>query len=293
MSIVATISGLIILLIRRIKRIPRRIIMVLWLIPFLRMLIPVGIGSKYGIMSLISKFATKTVTVFEFSDFGSISMTNCVRSAESYFPITYKVNILEDVFQFISVIWIVIVIAFVIAFIILYAMTIYELKDSEHLRGNIYLSHKTESPAAYGIVRPKIIVPYYLKEKDLTFIVMHEKIHIKRLDNLWRILAFFTVIIHWYNPLSWVFLKCFLSDIELSCDEKVISKCSEENKKAYALSLIEFAENKNVLVSGFGGAKMRVRIENILSYRRISVISYMGFSLLVGLISFVLLTNAS
>lgn len=293
MSIVATISGLIILLIRRIKRIPRRIIMVLWLIPFLRMLIPVGIGSKYGIMSLISKFATKTVTVFEFSDFGSISMTNCVRSAESYFPITYKVNILEDVFQFISVIWIVIVIAFVIAFIILYAMTIYELKDSEHLRGNIYLSHKTESPAAYGIVRPKIIVPYYLKEKDLTFIVMHEKIHIKRLDNLWRILAFFTVIIHWYNPLSWVFLKCFLSDIELSCDEKVISKCSEENKKAYALSLIEFAENKNVLVSGFGGAKMRVRIENILSYRRISVISYMGFSLLVGLISFALLTNAS
>ena len=293
MSIVATISGLIILLIRRIKRIPRRIIIVLWLIPFLRMLIPVGIGSKYGIMSLISKFATKTVTVFEFSDFGSISMTNCVRSAESYFPITYKVNILEDVFQFISVIWIVIVIAFVIAFIILYAMTIYELKDSEHLRGNIYLSHKTESPAVYGIVRTKIIVPYYLKEKDLTFIVMHEKIHIKRLDNLWRVLAFITAAFHWYNPLSWVFLKCFLSDIELSCDEKVISKCSEENKKAYALSLIEFAENKNVLVSGFGGAKMRVRIENILSYRRISVISYMGFSLLVGLISFVLLTNAS
>lgn len=293
MSIVATISGLIILLIRRIKRIPRRIIMVLWLIPFLRMLIPVGIGSKYGIMSLISKFATKTVTVFEFGDFGSISMTNCVRSAESYFPITYKVNILEDVFQFISVIWIVIVLAFVIAFIILYAMTIYELKDSEHLRGNIYLSHKTESPAVYGIVRPKIIVPYYLKEKDLTFIVMHEKIHIKRLDNLWRVLAFITAAFHWYNPLSWVFLKCFLSDIELSCDEKVISKRSEENKKAYALSLIEFAENKNVLVSGFGGAKMRVRIENILSYRRISVISYMGFSLLVGLISFVLLTNAS
>lgn len=90
MSIVATISGLIILLIRRIKRIPRRIIMVLWLIPFLRMLIPVGIGSKYGIMSLISKFATKTVTVFEFGDFGSISMTNCVRSAESYFLLLIK-----------------------------------------------------------------------------------------------------------------------------------------------------------------------------------------------------------
>lgn len=215
------------------------------------------------------------------------------KKCRKLFSITYKVNILEDVFQFISVIWIVIVLAFVIAFIILYAMTIYELKDSEHLRGNIYLSHKTDSPAVYGIVRPKIIVPYYLKEKDLTFIVMHEKIHIKRLDNLWRVLAFITAAFHWYNPLSWVFLKCFLSDIELSCDEKVISKCSEENKKAYALSLIEFAENKNVLVSGFGGAKMRVRIENILSYRRISVISYMGFSLLVGLISFVLLTNAS
>ena len=47
MSIIATFMGLLVLLIRRFKGIPRRILVFLWAVPFLRMCFPLGINSKY------------------------------------------------------------------------------------------------------------------------------------------------------------------------------------------------------------------------------------------------------
>ena len=65
MSIAASICGLPVILIRMIKKIPRRVTVWLWLIPFIRMLLPVGIAGKYGLMTFISQFTTKTVTVYD------------------------------------------------------------------------------------------------------------------------------------------------------------------------------------------------------------------------------------
>lgn len=65
MSIVGALTGLAVVLIRLIKRIPCRWIVLLWAIPFLRFLIPVGVGGKYSLMALLSRFATRTVVVYE------------------------------------------------------------------------------------------------------------------------------------------------------------------------------------------------------------------------------------
>ena len=65
MSIVGAVTGLAVVLIRLIKQIPRRWIVILWGIPFLRFLIPLGVGGKNSLMSLLSRFATKTVVVYE------------------------------------------------------------------------------------------------------------------------------------------------------------------------------------------------------------------------------------
>ena len=78
MSIAATICMVPVLLLRLIKKIPRRIFIWLWLVPFIRMCIPVGISSKYGIMSLLSKFTTKTVTLIEISIFSIVSFAALV-----------------------------------------------------------------------------------------------------------------------------------------------------------------------------------------------------------------------
>jgi len=95
MSIIATITGVLIILFRLIKKIPRRITVFLWIIPFLRMTFPFGLNSPYGLMSLLSKLTTKTIIVYQPTDDIAFSMTNSIMAANTYFPITYKVDLLE------------------------------------------------------------------------------------------------------------------------------------------------------------------------------------------------------
>ena len=292
MSITAAVTGVLIMLVRLVKRIPRRLTIFLWIIPFLRMTIPLGLDSPYSLMTLLSKITTKTIVVFQPTDKISFSMMNSVMAANSYFPITYKVNILENIFSVASVMWAVVALAIILMLSVIYFTTLYEIKDSENLKENIYLSEKVTSPAVYGILSPKIVLPSSYKDKDIGFILQHEKAHIRGLDNLWRMIAFLVVAVHWFNPFSWVFLKAFLSDLELSCDERVLVKLGADRSKEYASALLECKQGATVFASAFGGARIRTRIENILSFRKLTWISLTAFIALTSVIFYVLLTNA-
>lgn len=293
MSITAAVTGLVVLLIRTIHRIPRRVVYFLWAIPFLRMLVPLGLNSRYSFLSLISHFTTKTVTVFVPTDDIAFSMVNSVMAANSYFPIKYKINILEQLFSVASVVWIVVFLAIIITLSVLYFTTIHEIKDAVPIRENIYLSEKIQSPAVYGIFNPRIVLPLSYTEKDMDYVLMHERMHIRRVDNLWRIVAFFITAVHWFNPLAWLFLKLFLADTELACDECVISKLDSEQMKQYARLLLDCMDKPTIFVSAFGSAKIRTRIENILSFKKMTLVSLIGFSVLLTMIFYILLTNAA
>ncbi len=292
MSIAATICMVPVLLIRLIKKIPRRIFIRLWLVPFIRMCIPVGISSKYGIMALLSKFTTKTVTLIEIGNDSALTMMNHIMGANSYFPITYKVNLLEDLFNTASAAWLVVSLAAILTLAIIYFVTLGEMKDAQELKENICLSDKIKTPAVYGIIKPKIILPIEYQKRELNYILMHEKAHIKRNDNFIRFFAFVIVCFHWFNPFAWLMLKLLYSDIELACDESVLLKCDETERKEYAYTLLSTSEKTNVFAASFGGSKIRTRIENILSYSKISIFSVVAFAALVKAICYVLLTNA-
>lgn len=292
MSITATITGVLIMLIRLVKRIPRRLTVFLWIIPFLRMTFPIGLNSPYSLMSLLSQITAKTVVVYQPTEELVFSMMNSVMAADTYFPITYKVNVLEKVFDVASVIWITVFLAIVLMLLFIYFTTLHEMKDAVHLCNNIYLSEKVITPAVYGIIKPKIILPVSYKEKNTELIIQHEEMHIRRGDNLWRLLAFLIVAAHWFNPLCWLFLKLLLTDIELSCDECVLAKLGDNHAKEYALSLLESRQGTTVFASAFGGAKIRTRIENILCFKKLTWLSLTVLVALFGVIFYVLLTNA-
>ena len=291
MSISASVVGIIILLLGKIKKFPRRLIHILWAIPLLRMWISVGITSKYSLMALISKFTTKTVVLYDGTlDF---AVTNHIMAVDSYSPIYYKSNMLDSLFHIASIVWVIVAVALLVVSIILYFITKSELKDASHMQDNIYVSDRITAPATYGVFHPRIIIPKEYKIRGLHYILMHESAHIHRKDNLWRIIAIISASFHWFNPFVWLFLKKFLEETELACDERVLADCGEDEKKVYALALVDCAESKNVFASAFGGAKIRVRIDSILSYRKLSIISTISFVVFTIAIGYLLLTNAS
>ena len=293
-SILGSAAGLIILLLRRIRSLPRFGVYLLWLLPFIRFLVPVGFANKYSLFNIISQYATKTVVVWEELPWlPELTTTNSIQMATRYSPMIYKTELLKDIFNIAGTVWIVVAAAAVLCSALLYIFTKSALKSAEHIRDNIYRSDKVLSPAVYGIIKPKIILPANIADGDFDYILLHERIHIRRHDNLWRIAAIITVCIHWFNPLAWVFLKCFLTDMELACDAGVLKKLDENGKKDYASALLACSAGKTYYASAFGGAKTRLRIENILSYKKLTIVSGLCFAAFFIIVALTVLTNAA
>lgn len=290
-SIIGSVCGLIIMALRKIKKLPRFAVYTLWLVPLIRLWIPFGVASKYSLLSLVSLFTTKTVVVWQ--ELPELTITNSIMSADSYFPLEYKTDLLSRIYGISSVIWIVVALACIISSLALYLFTKTELENAVHIKENIYTSDKITSPAVYGIIKPKIIIPAGIAEGDTEYIVIHERVHIRRKDNFWRVVAVVTACVHWFNPLIWIFLKYFFADAELACDNKVLKDLDESRSKGYATAVLTASRGKAFFASAFGGAKTRVRIENILSYKKLTLVSTLCFTALIIAIAVVLITNAA
>lgn len=187
MSFVGSIMWLIVLCLRKIKILPRFAVYSLWNVVLIRLVVPFGMINEYSLMSLISKFTTRTVVIREKIDaMPQLTMTNSIMAAESYFPIVYKTNLLKDIFRVVAVVWIVIALAITIAVVLLYIFTKAEMKSAIHIEKNVYQSDKISTPTVYDILNPKIILPMNISENNLYYITTHENVHIKRKDNLFR-----------------------------------------------------------------------------------------------------------
>lgn len=290
-SIIGSVTGLVVLGLRKIKTLPRFAIYVLWVLPLIRFWLPFGIANQYSLLNLISRYTTKTVLIWD--ELPQLTTTNSIMGAKTYFPIEYKTDLLENVFKVASLVWIILCCAAILTSVLLYLLTKSELKSAEILRGNIYKSDRITAPAVYGVMRPKIIIPATIADGDIDYIILHEQVHIARRDNLFRIIAVITACVHWFNPLSWVFIKYFFIDMELACDAKVLKNLNERQNKEYALAILTCASGKTFFASAFGGAKTKVRIETILSYKKLTMLSSLCFAALVIAIAVILITNAT
>lgn len=309
-SIAATLSGLIITVIRKVKYFPKRLPYTLWGIIFLRFVTPFMYSSNFSIMNLLAKLGTKTIVIEDitnksilFSEYlnKQILTTNCIQFADSYFPIVYnhvsykeqEINTLSNVFETSAVIWAIIAVAALLTMAVLYFFTSQELRKAIHYKDNIFISNSVETPTVFGIFKQKIIIPYELDQNTLKYVISHENVHIKQKDNLRRMLALIAACLHWFNPFIWLFLKAYFADMELACDSKVIEKLDSESRKKYAHTLLAFVPTKRTIISStFSGSKIKLRIENVLAYKTLSAVSAITFSAFTIIIALTILTNA-
>ena len=104
------------------------------------------------------------------------------------------------------------------------------------------------SPLIIGILKNTIVIPSNnYTEKELKWIFNHELTHIKRKDNLLKLLMIFALALHWFNPFVYILRKFFYEQCELSCDEQVIKNIEIMEVKEYALLLLKSVKYKNNL----------------------------------------------
>lgn len=294
MSFLAGILIIFIIILRSIliNRLPKTVFVLLWDIVILRLLIPFDLPLEYGIATLLSKtrgYVTdinQPVTIYSVnSRLPSLQTETAITANIKEAGKTYSIN-------FLTFIWIAGMATLFIIYTILYikeyntikeALPVTEKQNSAlrqitdiPLKVNLLISDRIFTPLAAGIIHPVIIFPKFFMPDNtlyLRYIITHELIHIKRFDNIWKIIILCALCIHWFNPLVWVMYILFNRDIEMSCDEKVLSVYGHGAKKDYASALINYAENQckwQLFSNKFGKKPVQERIEAIMKYKKLT-----------------------
>lgn len=105
----------------------------------------------------------------------------------------------------------------------------------------LYQGQEENQTITFGICSPVIICNREVRSREAELLVRHEMVHIRRLDVLWKLLARFAAILHWWNPAVWILRRELERVCEYSCDEIAMEGEAGEEIKSYLRLLIEEA----------------------------------------------------
>ena len=275
MSILASYIVLAVLLLRLLlKKAPKWINCILWGIVGLRLVLPFSIESMFSLIpstETISKASDSPRPYFE----SGLSVVD--NQVNGYLRGTYFEGVSRPQGNFIDIttilgnIWLVGVVALLIYTVISYIKLKKKIGTAVLLRDSIYQSENVVSPFVLGVIKPKIYLPFNMKDKAMEHVVAHEMAHIRRKDHIWKPLGFLLLTLHWFNPLMWLGYVLLCRDIELACDEKVIKELEHDARADYSEALLTCSVNRRMIAAcplAFGEVGVKDRVKSVLNYKK-------------------------
>lgn len=223
------------------RKMPKRSVILLWGLVGLRLLIPFSIESR---LSLIP---------------GNRPGTTPVVSESGQIPEIW------------SLLWLMGVLLFTVYFLISYWYFLRTLDTAVFLKEKTYQSDRIQAAVVVGLWRPKIYIPFRMESNSMAYILAHEQAHIRRRDHWWKLLAYFMLTLHWFNPLVWIAYVMLGRDMELACDEEVIRDLDTQARGDYTQALMmnsRRCHHSTVYRLCFGEIGVKERVRSILNYQR-------------------------
>lgn len=149
-----------------------------------------------------------------------------------------------------------------------------KVSEAVLLRDNIWAADMVTSPFILGVIFPQIYVSSDTEESQMDYILAHEQAHIKRKDHWWKLIGYILLAVYWFHPLSWIAYHLFCRDIESACDEKVICKLDEAEKKSYSNALLSCSTLRRAVMAcplAFGEIAVKERIKSVLNYKKTKI----------------------
>lgn len=258
------------------KKAPKWLSCVLWVMVAFRLLCPVAPESSLSLIpgeetlsSLEDRYGKAPVL-----DSGIPSLNNTLNPVlgELLVPAPgTSVNPLQIIMYLAGMIWT----AGLFALLIYALASLWRIhrsvREAVFLRDNVWLCDEVKSPFILGVIRPRIYLPSGINEEQMKYVLAHEETHLKRKDHWWKLLGFGLLAVYWFHPLVWAAYILFCRDIELACDEKVIKKMNMDGKKAYSRALVDSSVHRRVMLAcplAFGEVGVKERVKNVLHYKK-------------------------
>lgn len=257
------------------KKAPKWVTCLLWGVVGFRLLCPFTIESGFSLIPAKEPIPSDIVMMTRPQiDTGIPVINHAVNPViiESFSPEPVaSANPLQIVSFIATNVWIIGIVILLLYALISYFKLWNKVRGSISLSDNIKLHDYIDTPFILGFVRPTIFIPSGIRDDQMRHVIAHEQAHIKRLDYLWKPLGFIILTIHWFNPLVWVAYILLCKDIEIACDEKVISDMEKVDAVSYSQTLLSCSTTRRTILLcplAFGEVSVKERIKHVLNYRK-------------------------
>ena len=281
MSMTASIVILLVVLARFfLRRFPKIFSYALWAVVLFRLLCPVAFTAPVSALNALApevQEASELTSIVYYlpaqlqkeSNFTFVPAENqSGNQIEQPEPVSHTE---PDIIQVASRVWIAGTVVMLLYSVIQYIRLRRNLVGAMVYRGNVYLADYLDTPFVIGILSPKIYLPSNVPTKERKYIIAHERHHIRRFDHIIKLLAYFALCIHWFNPLVWAAFILAGKDMEMSCDEAVIKRMGSQIRADYSASLLRLATHKKIIAGmplAFGEGDTKGRVMNMAKWKK-------------------------
>lgn len=256
------------------RRCPRRYVCLLWTLPALRLVFPFSLESALSLIPSAKTVSTAILTAPQPAIDSLIyivdSLVNETLLRTAAPRAVVSANPMQIAMFAAGVVWLAGICVLLLYMLISHIRLSIRLRDAVYAAPGIWMSENICSPFVIGIFAPRIFLPYSVDSAAAGFVLAHERMHLRRRDNYTKPLAFILLSVYWFNPAVWLAYFLFSRDIELACDEAVISDFTAKERKDYSLALLNCAVHTNLLLSplAFGEACIKERIKSVLNFKK-------------------------
>lgn len=137
----------------------------------------------------------------------------------------------------------------------------------------LVISPDAKTPLSIGLTKKslRIVLPERsYSEEELSLILRHELVHIKRGDNTAKLFLAVCTALSWFNPFVWLSRRCACEDFESGCDELVLSDADEGTRRRYAELILDSAADARGFTTCLSAdaASLRNRLRDVVKPRK-------------------------
>ncbi len=257
------------------KNAPKWSRVLLWALVAARLVLPFSFESSLSLLPSAQTIPADIETAQEPTIHSGLSFLNSavnpiIQQTAAPTP-EYSVNPMQVYVTVFTAIWLAGVAAMLLYALISYLRLRRRVRTAFLLRDHIYQCEFLDSPFVLGIIRPRIYLPYPMDGQDMDYVIAHEQAHLRRRDHWWKPIGFLLLAIHWFNPLLWLAYILLCRDIELACDEKVISALKDTQRADYTQALLSCSCHRRSISAcplAFGEVGVKERVRSVLHYKK-------------------------
>lgn len=259
------------------KKAPKYINCVLWGIVGIKLMIPLDITSKFSLLPEgrpVETLPDEVTPIYVKTGITPIDsgVNEYVKTYTNSQPAAD--NTVIHWMDVAGIIWIIGIALMIIYLIASYIMMKRKVAGSVAIEKGVSICDEIDSPFLFGIIKPHIYLPSGMSDSNREYVLAHERMHLKRRDYLWKLVAFIELSIYWFNPVLWLAYILMCRDIELACDEMVIKKMDAGWRADYCQALLACSIGKRkmiVMPVAFGEVGVKERIKRVCSYKKMTL----------------------